>query len=391
MKQIKLSGFGPIHSADIRLGDLTILIGPQASGKTLFLQMLKLLVDKDYIVQTLTRYNYVTDKQPDQILNYYLGDHLSSMWTKDTVVEADGKRFKKGFLLNIGDAEARERLFYVPAQRILSIADGRPKNFMEYDISSPFVLRNFSETLRLFFQNGMGEERRLFPRNNRLKSGMKKSFDTSIFHGGEVVIDERSGQKKMQMKVGETNLPFMTWSAGQKEFMPLLMAVYCLSGPPIKTINREQYKYVVIEEPEMGLHPRAIQAVILQVLEFITAGYKVILSTHSPVLLEFAWTLSMLESCPKEAKEKALCDLFGVSYSSSVSRMLKGVVEKTVKTYFFSHTENGAKAVDISSLDASSEQVDEAEWGGLSQFASRASEVVSKYLSEYGEAGAKEE
>lgn len=386
MKQIKLSGFGPIHSADVRLGDLTILIGPQASGKTLFLQMLKLLVDKDYIVQTLTRYNYVTDKQPDQILNYYLGENLSTMWTKDTEVLADGNRFEKGFLMNIGDAEAPERLFYVPAQRILSISDGRPKNFMEYDISSPFVLRNFSETLRLFFQNGMGEEHRLFPLNNRLKKGMKDSFDTSIFHGGEVVIDERSGQKKMQMKVGETSLPFMTWSAGQKEFMPLLMAVYCLSGPPIKTINREQYEYVVIEEPEMGLHPKAIQAVILQVLEFITAGYKVILSTHSPVLLEFAWTLSMLETSPKEAREKALCDLFGVTYSSSVSKMLKGVVEKSVKTYFFSHTVEGAKAVDISSLDASSEQVDEAEWGGLSQFASRASEVVSKYLSEYGEA-----
>jgi len=388
MKRICLSGFGPVRSADIQLGDLTILIGPQASGKTLFLQMLKLLVDKDYIVQTLNRYNYVTDKQPDQILNYYLGDHLSTMWTKDTVVAADGKRYKKGFLLNTDEEEARERLFYVPAQRILSISDGRPKNFMEYDISSPFVLRNFSEALRLFFQSGMGDEHKLFPLNNRLKRGMKESFDTSIFLGGEVVIDERSGQKKMQMKVGGTSLPFMTWSAGQKEFMPLLMAVYCLSGPPIKTINREQYEYVVIEEPEMGLHPKAIQTVILQVLEFITVGYKVILSTHSPVLLEFAWTLSVLNGCPKEAREKALCDLFGVSYSGSVSKILKGVIEKTVKTYFFSLSAEGAKAVDISSLDVSSEQTDEAEWGGLSQFASRASEVVSKYLIEYGEAGA---
>ena len=387
MNTIKLSGFGPICSANVQLGDITILIGPQASGKTLFLQMIKLLIDKDYIVQTLSRYNYVTDKQPDQILNYYLGDHLSAMWTKDTVVEADGKKYKKGFLLNSKEDDVHERLFYVPAQRILSISDGRPKNFMEYDISSPFVLRNFSETLRLFFQNGMGDEHTLFPLNNRLKRGMKESFDSSIFHGGEVVIDERSGQKKMQMKVGNTNLPFMTWSAGQKEFMPLLMAVYCLSGPPVKTINREQYEYVVIEEPEMGLHPRAIQTVILQVLEFITAGYKVILSTHSPVLLEFAWTFSMLRECPTDVRQKALCDLFDVSYTSSVSKMLKKVVGKDVKTYFFSQTSQGAKSVDISALDASSMSIEEAEWGGLSQFASRASEVVSKYLDEYGEAG----
>ena len=135
MNTIKLLGFGPICSANVQLGDITILIGPQASGKTLFLQMIKLLIDKDYIVQTLSRYNYVTDKQPDQILNYYLGDHLSTMWTKDTVVEADGKKYKKGFLLNTKEDDVHERLFYVPAQRILSISDGRPKNFMEYDNS----------------------------------------------------------------------------------------------------------------------------------------------------------------------------------------------------------------------------------------------------------------
>ena len=43
---MKLTNFGPIKNLNIQLGDLTILLGPQASGKTLFLQMLKLLVDQ---------------------------------------------------------------------------------------------------------------------------------------------------------------------------------------------------------------------------------------------------------------------------------------------------------------------------------------------------------
>ena len=108
----------------------------------------------------------------------------------------------------------------------------------------------------------MGNEQIIFPLNNRLKGGMKKAFNDTIFHGGTIVIDEQSGQKKMRMKVGDSSLPFMTWSAGQKEFMPLLMAIYCLTGPVAKTISKEQYKYVIIEEPEMGLHPKAIQSVI---------------------------------------------------------------------------------------------------------------------------------
>ena len=137
MKSFKITNFGPINEVNIQLGDLTILLGPQASGKTLFLQMLKLLIDKDHIVQTLARYNYVTNKQPDLILNYYFGDRLSSMWKENTVIEADGKNYKKSCLLNQKAGNAVEEVFYVPAQRILSISDGRPKNFMEYDISSP--------------------------------------------------------------------------------------------------------------------------------------------------------------------------------------------------------------------------------------------------------------
>ena len=381
MEQLLIKNFGPIKDLDIKLGDLTILLGPQASGKTLFLQILKLLIDKDHIAETLSRYNYITDKQPDRILNYYFGDRLSSMWSKETEIKIDNERFAKNRLLN-SSSDAKEKVFYIPAQRILSISDGRPKNFMEYDISSPYVLRNFSETLRLFFQNSIGDEK-MFPLNNRLKGGMEKAFNDIIFHGGEVVIDEQSGQKKMRMKVGNSSLPFMTWSAGQKEFMPLLMAIYCLTGPPIKTINREQYEYVIIEEPEMGLHPKAIQSVIIQILEFINSGYKVIVSTHSAVMLEFAWAYNNIQNLPVEIRPTALGELFDMPYNSNINKIFKGVTDKRTKTYYFSHRGNGVKTFDISSLDVGSDNMDESEWGGLSQFASRASDIVSKYMMKY--------
>lgn len=382
MKNLGIKDFGPIKDLDIELGNLTILLGPQASGKTLFLQMLKLLMDKGHIVKTLNTYNYVTKKQPNKILDYYFGDNLSSMWKNTTKIIVDNIRYTKKELLK-SDNQSIEKVFYIPAQRILSISDGRPKNFMEYDISSPYILRNFSETLRLFFQNNMENKQIMFPLDNRLKDGMKKAFNDSIFHGGEVVIDEQSGQKKMRMKVGNSSLPFMTWSAGQKEFMPLLMAIYCLTGPAIKTINREQYEYVIIEEPEMGLHPKAIQSVIIQILEFINLGYKVIVSTHSAVLLEFAWAYNNIKQLPIEIRQQALCELFDMPTDSNVSKIFKGIINKEFKTYFFSHTKAGVKTSDISSLDVASDKLEESEWGGLSQFASRASDIVSKYMMKY--------
>ena len=66
-----------------------------------------------------------------------------------------------------------------------------------------------------------------------------------------------------------------------------------------------------------------------------------------------------------------------------MTKIFQGVDNKDLKTYFFSHKNKGVKSSDISSLDVMSENVDESEWGGLSQFATKASDVVSKYMSEY--------
>ena len=43
--KLHIENFGPIKQADVTLGDLNISVGPQASGKSLFWQLLKLLLD----------------------------------------------------------------------------------------------------------------------------------------------------------------------------------------------------------------------------------------------------------------------------------------------------------------------------------------------------------
>lgn len=378
MNNLKISDLGPLGKININFGDLTILVGPQASGKSIALETLKLVVDRDSVISNLDRYNYIIGHNTDKILNVYYGDGMAPIWKNSTSVIFDGTFFDKK-QIPLKPQSDNETVFYVPAQRILSISDGRPKNFMEFDSSSPYIHRIFSETLRLFMQNGLGQSNTIFPLSNRLKGHMKKSLNASIFHNAKVVMEERSGQKKMLLQVDDVNIPFMSWSAGQKEFMPLLLAFYCLSGPPSKVIKREKYKYVIIEEPEMGLHPRAIVSVILQILELLQDGYQVILSTHSPMFLEFAWAFNLLKNV--STKYKALNELFNVPENSSIGTMLSGIFEKTINTYYFKRTKTGkVVSVNISSLDAGSSNSIIAEWGGLSSFASKASEVVSKHL-----------
>jgi len=244
-------------------------------------------------------------------------------------------------------------------------------------------VKNFSETLRVFIQSGLGNPEVIFPMGNRLKGAVKKSIDTAIFHGAKVVIDQSSGQRKMKLSVGDSSLPFMTWSAGQKEFMPLLLAMYCLSGPPTSVINKNDYKWVVIEEPEMGLHPRAIQTVILEIIELMQAGYKVIVSTHSPTVLEFAWVFETLKKQPVEIYKRALCELFDLDNDSTAANVLDDLQSKEMKAYFFSSDGlMGVESTDITSLDVENENQFIAEWGGLSAFSGKASEVVAKYYQE---------
>ncbi len=384
---ITVKEFGPIQEVNAELGDLTVLIGAQASGKSLFLQMFKLIKDRVAIQKSLENYGFVVNNKLENLLNRYLGEGLSSMWTEKSEFILNDKVYTRECFERLPEGNPADKVFYIPAQRILSIADGRPKYFMEFSENDPFVLRKFSDTLRLLVQNGLGDSGVLFPLPNRLKSTIKRMYNKAIFHGGKIVFDEKGGQRKIAMDVENMHLPLMTWSAGQKEFMPLLMAFYCLSGPPQRVVNRKQYQYIILEEPEMGLHPLAIQTIILQMIELIHAGYKVVVSTHSPILLEFVWAYNYLKNIPEKKRVGALCEVFGIQSSKKNNlNFLNDIYEKDIKTYYFSRNTSGkVEAKDISSLDVYSEDVAINEWGGLTQFSSKANEVVSKYMAQYGE------
>ena len=382
LNKLTIKNFGPIREARLTFGDLTVFIGSQASGKSLALQLLKLLLDKRFVTATMDKYNYVIAQNPDNVLNFFFGEGLSCLWTTDTQISDGTKKYVKNDLLGKTASNAAESLFYIPAQRIISIADGRPKNFMEYDSSTPFVLRQFSEMLRMFIQFGINGNKIVFPLRNRLMTDIKKSFQENVFHKGKVVIDDSSGQKKMQLSLDNMNIPFMAWSAGQKEFMPLLMAFYCLTGPLLNALDCNHYRYVVLEEPEMALHPKAIQSVLLQIIELMQNGYKVFVSTHSQLFLEFAWAFNTVKGsdASPEQKEKMFLKMFAAEHLENIVRLAKGIFEKSVNTYFFADKGEGVVTQDISNLDVASDDQNMADWGGLSQFSDKASEVVSQVI-----------
>ena len=112
----------------------------------------------------------------------------------------------------------------------------------------------------------------------------------------------------------------------------------------------------------------------------MSSGYKVIISTHSPVFLEHSWAFNMIKG-NKNRRIKALREIFDVPVDSSMNKILKAVCNKKVNTFYFGRDAQTGKVttLDISSLDAFDENPLIADWGGLSEFSSKVSDVVSKY------------
>jgi len=105
-------------------------------------------------------------------------------------------------------------------------------------------------------------------------------------------------------------------------------------------------------------------------------GYKVIVSTHSQVLLEFAWAFNILKE--SNAGDNALLELFDLKNETKNEALVKGIFQdKTIRTYFFENKDYKVKVKDISTLDPGNEDLAVADWGGLSSFASKANDIVA--------------
>lgn len=379
---LKVRKLAQILEGEVEFGDFTLLVGPQASGKSIFLQMLKLALDPHLIAHQFTIYGYDWGRHSTKFSELVFGEGMGSLWQSDTVFNLNGKAFSFSQITpeSIQDPEnLKGKLFYIIAQRVVTIQSGWPRAFESYDIGDPYVMKGFSETLRRQMDSEGGlvgdSNPQLFPKPGRLQDSIQQLIEKGIFLESKIELDSSNLKKRFLLSVAGNKLPFMAWSAGQKEFMPLLLSFYYLL--PANGKKREKVEWVVIEEPEMGLHPQAIQSLMVVFLELIHRGYKLVISTHSSILLELVWTLRFIQSHGGTAKE--VFELIGISSTPELEQAYTGLLRKKIfSTYYFDRQDDGVRIRDISSLDPGSEDPMVADWGGLTAFASRAGEVVSK-------------
>lgn len=378
VESLALENIGQIKKADITFGDLTVLVGAQATGKSIFLQFLKLMADTGAIQGELRDYGADWGRDLSSFLNLFLGEGMASVWEEDrsrVIVNGDTQDIEK--LISRKQRTKTESLFLIPAQRVLTMRDGWPRPFSDYGPGDPFTVRYFSERLRRLMETELGKRPKIFPQERRFKNEIRDMLETNVFGTFDLHIEKPGAQKRLVLgsEGGEASLPFMVWSAGQREFVPLLLGLYWLI-PSTKRSRKENIKWVVIEELEMGLHPKAIEVVLLLVLELLSRDYKVCLSTHSPHVLDFVWAMRLLKE--HHANPQELLSILEAEPSQSMRSMAGKALAKETKVYYFNREEG--LTFDISSLDPASEDVGESGWGGLSEFSGRVNNTVARVV-----------
>lgn len=376
-RTLEVHRFAQIEDATIAFGDLTVLVGPQGAGKSLLLQLWKLALDAGEIVSALRSAGRLLANN-GELLDAYFGEGMRSAWSARTSVRVDGRALNLDAVRRAPAADGKA--FFIPAHRALLMSEGWPSPFMRLKEDTPAVARLFSQSL---YERFTGQESGdLFPVERRLKHSVRDLIDAAIFHGGKVRLQKAGLQTRLALGYSDTELPFMTWTAGQREFTPLLLGLYRVL-PPRAARKDEAIDWVIIEEPEMGLHPQALSAVMALVLDLLWRGYRVVVSTHSPFILDVVFAIRTLRSAKQGVR--LLRTAFELPARAEVNRFLAAALKKDLHTFLLRFDSQGqVHSRDISSLDPGSDDEEIRGWGGLTNFSGRFHDAVSAGVAEAG-------
>jgi energy-coupling factor transporter ATP-binding protein EcfA2 len=372
---LRIANFAQLHEVEIAFGDLTVLVGPQATGKSLVLQLLKLAVDATRVAGTLQKRGFAW-KGREEFCAVYFGEGMDRAWTDATKVIFSGRAVHAPPRKRTLDSP---RLFYIPAHRTLSVAEGWPAGFRSYKPDTPFVVRDFSEQLLELLTTRQGTEGNVvFPQPRRLKQPFRELVDEAVFHGGQLKLLSDGPRRQFKLVYPHAEIAYMAWTAGQREFIPLLLGIYHLVPLGVRP-RTGSIEWVVIEEPEMGLHSNAIRAVMLLILELMDRGYRVAVSTHSPAIVEVLWALRQIKT--SGANPNKLRNLFSLERARwDVDRLARNVLQKEYRVYYLDYVDpraECARSLDISALDPESSETGERTWGHLLSLSSRVNAAVA--------------
>jgi len=346
MTRIIINNFSCIDEADIELANLTIIIGPQASGKSVISKLIyffhEILLNQSRSIEemdTLDAYKKDLDEKfrkwfPQSawgnerfLIRFVAGPFMaqierpsiaktkinklcisfSDFFTDEynSLLEAVKEAIKKQTLKNPEAAlEAKFTLLW-KMQNISQkkIADALEKDSLNSQIFVPAGRSFFTSVgkgFAVFEQSGaidpvtiafgrlfsyLHDDRQyIFPhKQNPAKTAYQKEFRKNLL-GGE--IERQRGGKDYLVTDDKRKIPLAFTSSGQQELFPLWLVLEYVDK--IQHNSKERKNFLFIEEPEAHLFPTA-QSILIEYIASLTVDgdnpSRILITTHSPYIL----------------------------------------------------------------------------------------------------------
>ncbi len=256
LQNITIENFRCLRHVDVPLRPLTILIGPNDSGKSAFLAALM-----------------HASARPASCGQWDIWRGLTV--EVSIVVEADegGYQYRSAERIRIPKPDPLKPLgFYcLPSKGVAMQCEGYP------DTGAPPVIAENGVNVAALLDYMLRRDRKTFDELNAALSRLVPGFERL-----EIATPDKSVREIDFVIDGGLRIPADQASVGVK----LLLFFVSLAYHPTP------HKLILIEEPENGVHPRRLEDVI-RLLREITQGKhggkaaQVILTTHSPHLLDY--------------------------------------------------------------------------------------------------------
>jgi hypothetical protein len=306
-EHLVIRNFGSIREAEIDIQDLTVLVGPQATGKSLAAQAL-------YFLRGLEELLFPDDNaSPGELetvmstLGWWLGNKSSVYagpgtllswhpakpsaetaheirWEQDKIHLSEMLESRvRGWLELYVRAEHPPKALgqvYIPAGRtlysFLPHTILRSRHFLPISKQWPGYVLTFYGTLETAIEQLWHDQEQghLTPFDGTPEAIFLRQKVDSILKG-----QIQYGPETILLETGEKQLRPATIAAEQMEIWPFWALVE--SGHVLE----EPHTQVYFEEPEAHLHPGAQRSVMEIIANLVRQGVRFLLTTHSPYIL----------------------------------------------------------------------------------------------------------
>lgn len=350
MISLYVTNFSALKEARLDLSRITVLIGPQASGKSIICKLnyffLEIFDDQRRYLSDGRSLDYFKDNIKEKFIEWF---PVSAWGDKKFVIEFSAGDYKinmtrigakKNIRLSLSEQFASEY-----TSGLQKFQKNKPNDFTDYELERETQVRRWIDRSRLkllkkdniasqlfipagrsFFTNigkavaAFEQGRFLDPltikfgriftayKSRRLPLYMREKNEpneklleeTSKILGGKYVQD---GEKEYVVLTDGREIPLTALSSGQQELLPLLTVLPAL-------LRAYPYKYnrlVYIEEPEAHLFPMAqsnLVDVLARAVRVSNNSLDMLITTHSPYVLSKLNNLIKAGQIARKSPEK---------------------------------------------------------------------------------------